>query len=176
MKATIIIRTLLALAILAAAMTATAQPQCPIGQTWVTTTYGGYCYPNARATAEGTYSVQQLQVAKQAADQAAKEYNDLLAKYNNLLADYNSHPLPQPYSAPRGVWRSMLYGMGQAGMAHSGLPTDYEIQQTQYQQALQARQLAYEQLQVQYQSVQLAKQAADQAAKEYNALVNQAQQ
>jgi len=120
---------------------------------------------------------QQLQSAKQTADRTAKEYADLLAEHNNLLADYNSQSLPRPYSAPSGGFgRRFLYGMGQGAAAHAGLPTDYQIQQEQYRQALEARQLAYEQLQEQYQSLLLAKQAADQAAKEYNALVNQAQQ
>jgi hypothetical protein len=32
----------------------------------------------------------------------------------------------------------MLYGMGQAGLQHVGLPTDYDIQRTNFQQALQA--------------------------------------
>jgi len=107
--------------------------------------------------------VQQLHDAKLAADAATKTYNDSLASYNSALADFNAHPLPQPYSAPAKRGRGILYGMGQAGMAHAGLPTDYEIQQSNYYQALQARQLAGEQLQLQFQNLMFAKQVADNA-------------
>src|SRR5215469_710855 len=58
----------------------------------------------------------------------------------------------------KNVLTRMLYGMGQAGLAHVGLPTDYEIQRTQYQQALQAGQQqiaqAHEQLLQQAQQFQ----------------------
>jgi hypothetical protein len=45
-----------------------------------------------------------------------------------------------PVTPPKG-WRAMLYGAGQAGMKHSGLPTDQEIQQARCAQALAAQQL-----------------------------------
>jgi hypothetical protein len=57
-------------------------------------------------------------------------------------------------------------------MAHSGLPTDYDIQQSNYNQALQARQLAQAQVQLQYESLQFAKQVADQAVNDCNSLKN----
>jgi hypothetical protein len=49
----------------------------------------------------------------------------------------------------------MLYGMGQAGLQHVGLPTDYQIQQTQYKQALEQGeyQLKQQQLALQQQQV-----------------------
>jgi hypothetical protein len=56
--------------------------------------------------------------------------------------------IPPPYSGPanrggpvKNALTRMLYGMGQAGLQHVGLPTDYQIQQTQYKQALEAAQL-----------------------------------
>jgi hypothetical protein len=39
----------------------------------------------------------------------------------------------------------MLYGMGQAALQHVGLPTDYDIQRSNFNQALQAGQLAVQQ-------------------------------
>ena len=56
--------------------------------------------------------------------------------------------MQQPYTVPefRGgpvkqALTRMLYGFGQAAMHHVGLPTDYDIQQSNYKQALDTAQL-----------------------------------
>lgn len=72
--------------------------------------------------------------------------------------------VPPPYQGPalrggpvKNILTRMFYGMGQAAAAHVGLPTDYDIQRTQYQQAIQANDLALKQAgqQLQYQNVTL---------------------
>jgi hypothetical protein len=69
--------------------------------------------------------------------------------------------LPPAYTGPanrggpvKNALTRMLYGMGQAGLQHVGLPTDYDIQKEQFQQALQARTS-----QIQQMHEQLAQQA-----------------
>lgn len=65
----------------------------------------------------------------------------------------------------------MLYGMGQAGMANAGLPTDQEIQQAQCEQELAVKQLELQQKQLELERKELelkqqalaAQQAAEQA-------------
>lgn len=55
--------------------------------------------------------------------------------------------LPAPYTGPparggavKNALTRMMYGMGQAMLQHVGLPTDYDIQRSNFQQALQAGQ------------------------------------
>lgn len=73
-------------------------------------------------------------------------------------------PLPAPYQQPAnrgGVVKNaltrMFYGMGQGMLHHYGMPTDYDIQKTQFDQALQANELQLKQAgqALQYQQVTL---------------------
>lgn len=66
--------------------------------------------------------------------------------------------LPAPYQGPavrggpvKNILTRMFYGMGQAAAVHVGLPTDYDIQKTTYNQAIQANDLALRQAQQQFQ-------------------------
>lgn len=76
--------------------------------------------------------------------------------------DVTSGPMPGilstgDYTQPAnrgGVVKNLLtrmfYGMGQAGLAHVGLPTDYDMQRTAFQQSLQQNELALKQQQQAY--------------------------
>ena len=68
-----------------------------------------------------------------------------------------------PVEPPRGILAGMLYGMGQAMTAHSGLPTDQQIQQVRCQQELQLRQLELQQrqLEMERRALELQEKAAE---------------
>jgi hypothetical protein len=81
---------------------------------------------------------------------------------NPQFAEDQQPGLPPAYQGPaqrggpvKNALMRMLYGMGQAALAHVNLPTDFDIQQANYKQALAAGQLqvqqAHEQLLAQQQ-------------------------